>query len=711
MAEELYKKGYTQNRELAWLRFNERCLEEAGDPEVPLLERLKFLAIFSSNLDEFFAVRTGRLAGMKAIREDETDSRSGLNVDQQLKKIYRSANKLCRMREDVFRDLRKTLKQEGIQDLSLEECTKTERSWLKKYFAEKIQPVVGAQIIDGRHPMPTLQSGAVYTAALMNYRGHEVFAFVSVPAGLEKLIRLPGQAVRFIHTEELILTHMEELFKGARVTERTRFRVIRNAYVDPEESTDELNDYRERMRGMLRKRRHMSFVRLEISAGQNSRIYRLLTRSLPVDAGIGYEAKMPMDYRSFPQIASLVSPDRAAVLSWPVYVPKLSPALNYTRNLFTQIQKKDVLLAYPYESMEPFLRLLREAATDPNVQSIKLTVYRLSSKSRLVDYLCLAAENGKEVTVLIELKARFDEQNNIDYSQKLLDAGCIVSYGFEYYKVHAKICLITRRKANALEHVALISTGNFNESTARQYTDLAVLTADPVIVSDAVKFFDNMLKGVLDGRYRNLLVAPADLKPGILQLMDREIAKGEKGRILIKINGLTDEDLIMKLQEASDAGVDVQLIVRGISCLLPQNRKKTSNIHIRSIVGRWLEHSRIYVFGSGRSEKMYLSSADFMNRNMEMRVEIAVPVKDKDIRRRLQDYLQLCLADNTDAREMKSDGKYRKIKNAEERISCQETMAAITAGKEESAPQAAVHAEPAASVHRNRYSREKQKGE
>ena len=709
MAGDLYKKGYTQNRELAWLRFNERCLEEAGDSGVPLLERLKFLAIFSSNLDEFFAVRAGRLAGMKAIREDETDSRSGLNTDQQLKKIYRSANKLCRMREDVFRDLRKTLRQEGILDLSLEECTKSERNWLKKYFAEKIQPVLGAQIIDGKHPMPTLQSGAVYTAALMNYRGHEVFAFVSVPSGLEKLIRLPGQAVRFIHTEDVILSHMEELFKGARVTERARFRVIRNAYVDPEESTDELDDYRERMREMLRKRRHMSFVRLEISVGADSRIYRLLTRSLPVDAGIGYEAKMPMDYRSFPQIASLLSPERKAALSWPVFVPKMSPALNYSRNLFSQIQKKDILLAYPYESMEPFLRLLKEAASDPSVQSIKITIYRLSSNSRLVDYLCLAAENGKEVTVLIELKARFDEQNNIDYSQKLLDAGCVVSYGFEYYKVHAKICLITRRRANALEHVVLVSTGNFNENTARQYTDLACLTADPVIASDAVKFFENMLKGVLDGHYRSLLVAPADLKPSIIQLIDREIAKGEKGRILIKVNGLTDEELIMKLQEASEAGVDVQLIVRGISCLLPQKRKKTASIHIRSIVGRWLEHSRIYVFGTGRSEKMYISSADFMNRNMDMRVEIAAPIKDKDIRRRLQDYLQLCLADNSDAREMKSDGKYRKIKSEEDRISCQETMAAITAGKEESAPAVSTRSTPAASVHRNRYTRDSKK--
>lgn len=364
-------------------------------------------------------------------------------------------------------------------------------------------------------------------------------------------------------------------------------------------------------------------------------------------------------------LENLVDEDLKEALTYPSYTPKLNPSLNYKQSIFAQVQKKDVLLHYPYDAMEPFLQLIKEAANDPKTVSIKITIYRLASRARLVDYLCQAAENGKEVDVLIELKARFDEQNNIDYSEKLEDAGCNVIYGFEKYKVHSKACLVTKMVNGKAEHVALLATGNFNENTAKSYTDLAYMTARPSIIKDVIAFFSNMAIGKLDGKYNTLLVAPVSLKSTLLELMDKEIAKKENGRITCKLNSITDEELIAKLHEASDAGVKVQLIVRGISCILPGIEGKTENIEIRSIVGRYLEHSRIYIFGSGTGEKMYISSADFMTRNTERRVEVACPILDPASRKEIHSYLDLVLKDNTKARIMGSNGRYHKIKNGE----------------------------------------------
>ena len=690
MIKNLYKEGYTQNRELSWLRFDERCLNEAKDERVPLLERMKFVSIFSSNLDEFFSVRVGSITDMKHMKSGVIENKAGLDPEGQLKKIYQSANRLCQRREDVFRDLKKALKREGIFDLSLEECTKEERTWLKKYFHSAVAPMLGAQIVDSRHPMPALQSGVIYAAGLMKYNGRDAFALVAVPSTLHHIIRLPGKrdSVRYVHMEDVILDNMDTIFKGTPIRDKLKFTVIRNADASvDDENFEEEDDYRDRMMQMLKKRKRLDLVRVEVSRSFSEGMKKYLSRLIHTEDRMVYICSMPLDRKYMMQISDILTDEESKRLEYEPYTPKLSPSFHYSENLFDQIQKKDILLSYPYESMDPFLLLVKEAASDPNVISIKITIYRLAKKARLVDYLCLAAENGKEVDVLIELKARFDEQNNIDYSEKLMDAGCTVMYGFEDYKVHSKICLISRMKDQKLSHVALISTGNFNENTARLYTDFAYLTARSGIVRDSVSFFQNMMIGKLDGHYRYLMVSPVSMKTGVCELIDREIAKGENGHITCKLNSITDEEIIVKLHEASQAGVHINLIVRGICCVLPEVKGKTENLHVRSIVGRYLEHSRIYMFGSGRDVKLYISSADFMTRNTERRVEIAVPIMDPKIRAALMEYLDLCFADNTKARRLDKQGKYHHIHDEKAELNSQEELMKRTVGSDEALPQ------------------------
>ena len=693
MIKDIYKDGYTQNREISWLRFDERCLNEARDSSVPLLERLKFVSIFSSNLDEFFSVRVGSITDMKKYKPNFVDNKSGLTPEGQLKKIYQMSNRLCDRREDVFRDLKRALKKEGIHDLTIDECTKEEKEWIRKFFRSVVAPVLGGQIVDSRHPLPALQSGVVYAAGIMKYNGSDVFALVPIPSSLHKIVRLPGKkdVVRYVHMEDIVLANLESIFKGAVVSERIKFSLIRNADVSvDDDSFEENEDYLARMTEMLKKRKRMNLVRIELSRRLSESMAKHLEKYIKTDDRMIYVCNMPLDRKYMFQVGDLLPEEQAKRLSYDRYLPKMSEAFDYSKNLFDQIQKKDVLLSYPYESMDPFLLLIKEAAADPSVISIKITIYRLARKARLVDYLCLAAENGKEVDVLIELKARFDEQNNIDYSEKLMDAGCTVMYGFEDYKVHSKACLITRMQDRKTSHVALIATGNFNENTARQYTDFAYLTARAGIVRDTVAFFQNMMIGKLDGTYRYLLVSPVSMKQTVIELIDREIAKGEKGLITCKLNSITDEEIICKLHQASDAGVTVRLIVRGICCILPEVRGMTDNVHVRSIVGRYLEHSRIYQFGSGRDEKLYISSADFMTRNTERRVEVAVPIMDAAIRIRIHRYLELCFADNTKARSMDNAGKYHHIHGDEPDNSSQDILMATTKGSVEAPMQGTI---------------------
>lgn len=676
MKNELYKEGYTQNREISWLHFDDRCLNEAKDKTVPLAERLKFVSIYTSNLTEFFMVRAGALYDLSKASVTRTDRKSGMMPREQLNAIYPAAKRGCKKRDTIYQDIRKKMAKAGVEDVMPAECTKAEIKFLKKYFRDKTAPLLAPQIVDIRHPFPNLQSGVIYVAALLKYKGYSVFGFVPVPDALPAAVRLPSEEkVRFVHMEDIIEYFIREIFPGSAVAEIMKLMAVRSAYVDPEdEEFDEIMDYRKKMMKVLKERRRMHVTMLVCSKKPSSIFKKYLISHLGTTNQSVFVTSAPLNMKYAFSLEKMMPDNIRESMVFAPYEPKLTPQLDYAKRLLPQIWEKDILLSYPYDSMEPFLQLVREAADDPAVHSIKITCYRLASHARLINYLCQAAENGKEVDVLIELKARFDEQNNIDYSELLEESGVNVMYGFESYKVHSKICLITSVEDDTPKHAVLIATGNFNENTARQYTDLAVITANPRITKDAVAFFRNMAIGRLDGRYRNLLVAPVSLKSTILSLIARETANGENGRIIAKVNAVTDEDIIAALKDASCAGVKITLIVRGISCILPGIEGKTENIEIRSVVGRFLEHSRVYIFGTGKQEKMYISSADFMTRNTERRVEIAAPVLDRRIRKKIHEYIDMYLKDNTKARQLTANGRYRKITDDEEPFNAQEEL-------------------------------------
>lgn len=676
MQKNIYKDGYTCNRELSWLRFNDRVLNEAKDESVPLLERMKSIYFYSSNLEEFFRVRVGSLVDMNRAKVTKIDNKSGMTPEEQMEAIYPVAKRGCKKRDKIYSELLKKLEKDGIECLKISDLSKEDTKFLKKYYKNKVSPLLNPQIVDVHHPFPNLQNHITYVAASLKFKNKTSYCFVAVPQTLPQIIVLPhNKKFRYVHTEDLVVDQLPSIFKGSTVNEVMKLTVSRSAYVDADdEAFEDILDYRKKMEKVLKERKKMNVTMLTVSKKPTNSFQKYLLNNLKITRRELFTSSVPMNMKYVFGLEKLVSDDIREKDTYPEYTPKLNPALNYKKSIFEQIQKKDVLLHYPYDSMEPFLQLVKEAANDPKTVSIKITIYRLASRAKLVDYLCQAAENGIEVNVLIELKARFDEQNNIDYSEELEDAGCHVIYGFEKYKVHSKVCLVSKMVNNKLEHVALIATGNFNENTAKSYTDLAYLTARSNIIKDVTTFFSNMQIGDLEGKYKTLLVSPVSLKSTVLDLIDREIKKGKKGLIICKFNSITDEEIIYKLHEASEAGVTIKLIVRGISCILPGVKGRTDNIEIRSIVGRYLEHSRIYIFGSGASEKMYISSADFMTRNTERRVEVACPILDTDVKKEIHEFLELVFRDNTKARIMHENGRYHKISNDEVPFDCQLAM-------------------------------------
>ena len=667
---------YTQDRELSWLAFNDRVLSEALDESVPLLERLKFAAIFTSNLDEFFMIRVGSLFDLANLDPDTRDVRSGMTPREQLDAIYEAVRPLYRKREHICAQLSRRLEAEGIRRVGPGSLSSEERNYCARYFESCMEPVISPQIVDSLHPFPHLKNNVLHVGAWVERKGREMLAVIPMPEALSPLLYLPGPELRYIHTEDLLLERVEDIFKNYRVLEKAVFRITRNADISPDDEAFELDndDFRKTMRRAIRKRMRLAPVRLELSRKPCPAFLAYLTERLPVSKKQIFVTSAPLCLDYAYSLPLRLDAEKRAALSYPSFEPQEPEGISPSESMIRQIQRDDRLLSYPYESMSPFLRLLRESANDPSVISIKITIYRLASKAKLVDYLCEAAERGKDVTVIIELRARFDELNNIDWSERLEEAGCTVLYGFEDYKIHSKLCLITRREHGEIRCISYVGTGNFNEKTARQYTDLALLTADPAIGRDAAEFFKNMCIANLDGRYERLLVAPSGLKSGVEALIDREIAKGESGRMLIKINSLTDIGLIRKLREASRAGVRVDLIVRGICCILPGVPGETENIRVVSIVGRYLEHSRIYCFGEGADEVMYISSADFMTRNTRRRVEVACPVTDADARRKLHRILDACLSDNVKARLLLPDGSYTALPRPGEPLDCQELL-------------------------------------
>ena len=668
---------YTQNRELSWLAFNERVLAEAADESVPLLERLKFASIFTSNLDEFFMIRVGSLFDLMGVEPGRRDSRSGMTPEEQLHAIYDAVRPLYREREAVCLGLERLLRRYDICRLEWKELSGSEKKYCQRYFHSEVEPIISPQIVDTHHPFPHLKNNVLHIGAWVKYRSRDVFGVIPMPEALPGVLFLPcDEGLRYIHMEELLLHHAGDIFANYDVRAKCVFRVTRNADINPEDEAfdmDENDDFRKKMRKALRQRTRLAPVRLELSERISGDFLEYLKKRLPVtDEQVFFtSAPLRLDY-AFSLAGKLTDPELRRAMTYPEFKPCRNAQIRTGESMIRQISRSDKLLSFPFESMSPFLTLLKEASEDPDVISIKITIYRLARKAKLVEYLCAAAENGKDVTVFIELRARFDEQNNIDWSERLEDAGCNVFYGFESYKIHSKICLITRRERGEIRYITQVGTGNYNEKTAEQYTDVSLLTANRDIGQDAVEFFKNMSIGELDGEYRHLLVSPYSLKREVLRLMDGEIAKGSAGRMRFKINSLTDMDIIERLRKASRAGVRIDMVVRGICCILPGIPGETENIHIVSIVGRFLEHSRIYCFGEGESERMYISSADFMTRNTQRRVETACPIYDSAVRAKLNGIMDLCLMDNVKARELHADGSYSPVHGGEERFDAQQ---------------------------------------
>ena len=659
------------NRELSWLKFNERVLEEAENKEVPLCERLTFASIYQSNLDEFFMVRVGSLIDQILLDKNMKENKTKMTPKEQLDAIMPQVRKLNRRKDNVYEEMMDSLKEHNIHFVNFQKISKKESEYLRAYFQAEIAPLISPTIIGKRQPFPFLKNKEIYAVAVLETKnGKEKLGII--PCGnevFERLINIPGKDA-YMLSEEMILHYVPRIFKGYHVKAKTLIRITRNADIDADAMYDEDLDYRDFIVELIKKRKKLAPVRMELSKEMDGEIIDLLCGYLDLDPEYVFYNYTPLDLSFIFTIQDILR--RETDLFFDKRVPQRSPQFNEDESIMDQIAKKDKLLSYPYESMRPFLKLLQEAAEDKDVVSIKMTLYRVAKQSKIIASLIEAAENGKDVTILVELKARFDEENNIEWSRQLEDAGCRVIYGLDGYKVHSKLCLITRKKKGKVSYITQIGTGNYNEKTATMYTDVSLITADKGIGEDAAVFFKNMSIGNLNGSYQHIIVSPTSLKPKVLSLMDEEIKKGTNGRIIMKMNSVTDVDFIQKVSEASNAGVKVDLIVRGICCILPGVKGYTENLRVTSIVGRYLEHPRIFLFGTGADQKIYIGSADMMTRNTEKRVEVACPVYDETIRKQLTHMLKIMLADNVKARELKSDGKYYMKEKGTSKVNSQE---------------------------------------
>ncbi|MCP1101616.1 polyphosphate kinase [Aequitasia blattaphilus] len=665
---------YTQNRELSWLRFNQRVLQEAQDDTVPLFERMKFVAIFTSNLDEFFMIRVGSLFDIAHVNNETVDSRSGMTPKEQLNRIFDLVAPLYKERDQTYIKIKKQLNPYGILGLDYKELTESEKKYVKKYFKDQVLPVLSPQIVDANHPFPHLLNKEIYVTATLKDETMSRLGIVPVPQYISDILYLPGQKTRYIRMEKVMLEYLDIIFGKYEVSERNYICVTRNADISPQDEGLELTeDFRYLMEQTISKRKRMAVVRLETAEKLSPEQEKFFCKKFDIAPNQIFRTKMPMKLSYIFDMIGKLPEGVQQTLTYRPFAPQNSPRIK-EGNVTNQIKKKDILLFYPFESMNPFLSLIKEASTDTSVLTIKITIYRLASRARLVEYLCAAAENGKEVTVLIELRARFDEENNIRWSKRLEEAGCRVIYGFDDYKVHSKVCLITYRTKTGFEYITQVGTGNYNEKTAAMYTDLSLMTANKRIGEDANNFFKNMSIGNLNGIYEELIVAPYTLKQTVLHLIDEETKKGSDGRIIMKMNSLTDVDFIERIHRASNAGVKIDLQVRGICCLLPGVEGATENVRVTSVVGRYLEHPRIFSFGKGDEQKIYIGSADMMTRNTEKRVEVALPVLDQDIKEQINHYLDVLLKDNVKGRVLTQNGLYEKPEQVEPFIDAQKVF-------------------------------------
>ena len=657
-----------QNRELSWLKFNERVLEEAEDQSLPLCERLSFLSIFQSNLDEFFMVRVGSLHDMMLLKEEERENKTNMTAREQIAALLQRIHVLADRRDQAYEDVMVQVAEQGSRLIRFASLSEEEAKYLERYFVGEIQPLLSTIIVGRKQPFPFLRNRGIYAVAVLETKG-EKEKIAIIPCGsdaFERLIAIPSRPGSFMLAEDLILHFLPKVFKKYRIIEKSLIRVTRNADIDADSIYDEDLNYRDHMAEVVKLRRKLCPVRLEMTRELNGRIIERLCQVLGLKEEQVFLTGAPMDLSFLSQIQDSLR--RKPELFFQKRVPQRSAMVRYGEPVIPQILEKDILLSYPYESIKPFLSMLHEAAIDPKVVSIRMTLYRLAKDSKVVEALVEAAENGKQVDVLVELKARFDEENNIEWSRRLEDAGCHVIYGLDGLKVHSKLCLITRKEEGRIEYITQIGTGNYNEKTARLYTDLSLMTANPEIGQEAAQVFQALSLGDVVEKTEHLLVAPRCLQNRILEMIDEEIREAKEGReayIGVKINSLTDKKIIDKLIEASEAGVKTDMVIRGINCVQSGIPGKTDHIRVISIVGRYLEHSRIYIFGCGEREKIYIASADFMTRNTLRRVEVGVPIYDPALKERIRHMFSIMLRDNVKARIQMPDGSYARVGRAE----------------------------------------------
>ena len=663
------------NRELSWLKFNERVLEEAENPEVPLCERLTFASIYQSNLDEFFMVRVGSLYDQTLLDKKIRENKTGMTSQEQIDAILKRTKQINKRKEAVYEELMERVAEQGIRILRFNELDEEGAAYLERYFESEIAPLISPTVVGRRQPFPFLRNKEIYAVAVLGSKGKkDRLGIIPCTSNIfGRLIAVPGMQGTYMLAEELILHFAPAVFKGYKIKSKSLLRITRNADIDADALYDEDLDYREFMEGLIKQRKKLAPIRLELSRDIDKKGIIVLCEYLELDESHVFISSTPLDLSFVFQVQDLLR--KHTELYFPKRTPQRSNQFQDGKSIIEQIREEDKLLSYPYESIRPFLHLLTEAAEDPDVISIKMTLYRVAKQSKVVEALIEAAENGKEVVVLVELRARFDEENNISWSRLLEDAGCQVIYGLDGYKVHSKLCLITRKNGGQVEYITQIGTGNYNEKTSRLYTDLSLMTANVEIGLEASNVFQALSKGEVVEHSEHLLVAPKCLQNKVLAMLDEEIAharNGEEAYAGFKLNSLTDKKIIDKLIEASEAGVKIDMVVRGICCLIPGVEGKTENIRIISIVGRFLEHSRIYIFGNSKRRKYYIASADFMTRNTVRRVEVAAPIYDERLQNKLQDMFDIMLADNQKARYLDAEGNYHRVINEETPLNSQE---------------------------------------
>ena len=663
------------NRELSWLKFNERVLEEAENPEVPLCERLTFASIYQSNLDEFFMVRVGSLYDQTLLDKKICENKTGMTSQEQIDAILKQTKLINKRKEAVYEELMARVAEQGVRILRFNELDEDGARYLEGYFKSEIAPLISPTVIGKRQPFPFLKNKEIYAVAVLGAKGKkDRLGIIPCTSNIfGRLIAVPGMPGTYMLAEELILHFAPVVFKGYKIKSKSLLRITRNADIDADALYDEDLDYREFMAGLIKQRKKLAPIRLELSRDMDKKGIAVLCEYLELDENHVFMSSTPLDLSFVFQIQDLLR--KNPELYFPKRTPQKSNQFQDGKSIIAQIKEEDKLLSYPYESIRPFLHLLTEAAEDPDVISIKMTLYRVAKQSKVVEALIEAAENGKEVVVLVELRARFDEENNIEWSRRLEDAGCQVIYGLDGYKVHSKLCLITRKNAGQVEYITQIGTGNYNEKTSRLYTDLSLMTSNVEIGLEASNVFQALSKGEVVEHTRHLLVAPKCLQNKVLDMLDEEIAHARNGGEAyagFKLNSLTDKKIIDKLIEASESGVKIDMIIRGICCLIPGVEGKTENIRIISIVGRFLEHSRIYIFGSKERRKYYIASADFMTRNTVRRVEVAAPVYNDKLKTKLQEMFDVMLSDNQKARKLEADGNYHRVSNDLTPVNAQE---------------------------------------